>query len=70
MTIGPGKYDDLCTMVRERAKADGAIVIIINGERGVGFSCQGDVRAMSVLPEMLESIARQIRSDIEPKGHA
>lgn len=38
MALGPGKYDDLCTYVREKAKAEGAIVIVYGGERGQGFS--------------------------------
>jgi len=65
MTIGPGKYDDICTMAREQAKADGAIVIIINGERGMGFSCQGNAETLMMLPSLLESVARQIRKDVE-----
>lgn len=63
MAFGPGKYDDLCTMVREQAKAAGAIVIVMNGERGSGFSCQANLQAMADLPDILESMARQIRRD-------
>lgn len=64
MTVGPGKYDDLCTMVREKANADWAIVLIGGGDRGNGFSCQtSDLAVMVSLPDMLESIARQIRRD-------
>lgn len=62
MAIGPGKYDDLCTMVRDRAKADGAVVIVIGGERGTGFSCQLDLAMTLHLPDILESIAAQIRA--------
>lgn len=65
MALGPGKYDDLCTYVREQAKADGALVIIINGERGIGFSCQADGPTTLMLPDLLESVARQIRKDSE-----
>jgi hypothetical protein len=61
MTFGPGKYDDLCTEVREKANARGAIVIVIGGERGNGFSCQGDLVTLSRLPDVLESLAVQIR---------
>ncbi len=34
MAFGPGKYDDLCTEVREKAKAKGVLVIIIDGDKG------------------------------------
>lgn len=61
MALGPGKYDDLCTLVRQKAKAKGALVIILDGEKGSGFSCQADLVVTLRLPEMLENIAKQIR---------
>ena len=76
MTAGPGKYDDLCTLVREQAGiheegvgADrgGAIVIVIGGSRGDGFSVQADFATTITLPNMLESIAAQIRADMGMK---
>lgn len=64
MSSGPGKYDDLCTLVREGATADGAIVIVIGGARGNGFSVQlvhpDMVRA---LPDLLRAVADQIEDD-------
>jgi hypothetical protein len=65
MTLGPGKYDDLCTDVRERAgAADGAIVIIIAGSRGSGFSVQADLDTTMRIPAILENLAAQIRRDL------
>lgn len=61
MALGPGKFDDLCTLVREQANADGAIVIVIGGPSGDGFSCQADIETTLRLPDMLENIAQQIR---------
>lgn len=61
MAVGPGKYDDLCTMVREKSKARGAIVIVFHGDKGSGFSCQADAMATLLLPELLEHMAKQIR---------
>ena len=61
MALGPGKYDDLCTEVREKAKARGAILIVFSGDKGSGFSCQADVDITLVLPEILENLAKQIR---------
>lgn len=63
MALGPGRYDDLCTYVREQAEAEGAIIIVIGGKDGAGFSCQADLSTMAVLPELLETIAKQIRAD-------
>jgi len=63
MTVGAGKYDRLCTIVREEAGAAGALVLVIDGEKGSGFSVQADIATQMRLPELLESIARQIRMD-------
>ncbi len=64
MATGPGKYDDLCTVVRESANAAGAIVIVLGGDQGSGFAVQTtDIAAQLKLPDLLESMARQIRLD-------
>ena len=63
MAIGPGIYNDVCTQVRIQTQARGVIVIIIDGEKGTGFSCQADLLTMIQLPEMLEHVAEDIRSD-------
>jgi methylmalonyl-CoA mutase cobalamin-binding subunit len=69
MATGPGRYDDLCTYVREQAEAKGAILIIIGGNKGEGFECQLDNLTMARMPELLEGIAAQIRKDMEGMGH-
>jgi hypothetical protein len=66
MAVGPGKYDELCTLVREQAKARAAIVIIIGGDKGSGFSVQAeDTQASAVLPDLLENMAKQIREALQ-----
>lgn len=70
MTIGPGRYDDLCTKVRAETEADAVIVIVVGGKRGHGFSCQSDFATMLALPTMLEELAQQIRKDADDGGHA
>ena len=61
MPLGPGKYDDLCTDVRLKAEAEAAIVIIINGKHGHGFSCQANILITRELPTLLENVARELR---------
>lgn len=61
MAIGPGKYDDLCTLVREKANAEGAIVIILGGDRGSGFSCQTSMTVLLQLCDVLDDMVKQIR---------
>src|SRR4029077_12827865 len=70
MTIGAGKYDDLCTLVRkavglvEDGEMSGAVmVIVLGGNRGNGFSMQSDLESLLALPELLENVASQIRKD-------
>lgn len=66
--IGPGKYDAVCTVAREMAGAEVALVLIINGNKGSGFSMQGDERARitaETVARMLESVAAEMRRDIE-----
>jgi hypothetical protein len=69
MALGPGKYDDACTRVREEiglADGDrgGVIVIVIGGHHGNGFSCQADLETTLALPAILEDIARKMRDDV------
>ena len=68
MALGPGKYDDVCTMVRQQVGiggdvlAGGVIVIVFGGNKGSGFSCQADPATTLALPDILERVARQIRA--------
>ena len=64
MPLGPGKYDDLCTYVREHAKARGAMVVIFGGEKGEGFAVQADPVLALKMPDILEDMARQIRDSV------
>jgi hypothetical protein len=65
MAVGPGRYDDLCTEAREKAKALGVILIVIDGEHGMGFSCQATPEVMITLPDMLRHMADTITEDIK-----
>jgi len=63
-THGAGVYDDVCTMARETTQADGAIVMILGGNKGSGFSVQVEQERIHELPAVLENIAAQLRADI------
>lgn len=60
MALGPGKYDNVCTEVREKTKAEGVVLLVIKGELGSGFSVQADLVTTAFLPETLRSMAQQI----------
>lgn len=66
MPIGPGKYDDVCTMVRV-ATGDplACFVIVIGGNRGDGFSAQMEEPAPGVdgIAKLLEDVAKQLRTE-------
>lgn len=71
MAIGPGKYGDACSRVREEVgisdgDTGGVILIVFGGHLGNGFSCQADLATTLALPDMLEDIAKQIRNDVSP----
>lgn len=61
MSWGPGKYDTLCTMVREQTGASSVLLVILDGVNGNGFSCQTDLAGTLALPDLLEMVAKQIR---------
>jgi hypothetical protein len=64
MPVGPGKYDDVCSMVRRQVGMTGVSdggVIVVGGNKGNGFSCQADLETTLALPDMLENVARQLR---------
>jgi hypothetical protein len=64
---GPGKYDKLTTWVRERAKAEGVILIVVGGNKGHGFSAQLSAtfpaESMLMTVAMLRDVANQIEVD-------
>lgn len=68
MPIGPGKYDDEATTVREQTDASGIILVVLEGRKGTGFSVQAPGHVLFTLPEILRALADQIDEDITPRG--
>lgn len=72
MPTGPGKYDDLCTNVREQTEARAVILMVFDGTRGTGMSLQIDPNHASFidrLPTILRATAFEIEThpDLVPK---
>lgn len=65
MPMGPGPYDAFCTEVREKTEAEGVALIIIEGNRGSGFSVQASGDITLGLPDLLEKMARDIRASFD-----
>jgi len=65
MPVGPGKYDDLCTYVREQAKGICNVVIVVDGVKGSGFSVQATTMEVQLsLPALLRKIAKEIERSL------
>jgi hypothetical protein len=62
---GPGKYDHLCTLVREQALAEAALILVLGGLHGDGFSVQANFNMSKALPKLLRSMADAIEKDVE-----
>jgi hypothetical protein len=64
MAFGPGKYDDLLTEARIKSKATAAILIIFEGDKGMGFSVQAPPEIVVGIPNILRGIADSIEEDV------
>jgi hypothetical protein len=65
MPWGKGKYDGACTAVRLATHARATLLIVIEGDRGTGFSLQTtDPHILGAVPNLLEETARQIRASL------
>lgn len=61
MPMGPGKYDAVCSEVREGTKAKAVLLMVIAGDKGSGFSVQtADLAVLAALPAILRDTAKQI----------
>jgi hypothetical protein len=65
MAHGPGRYDVLCTEVREKTEADGVVLMVFNGNKGQGFSCQLTPLLTHLIPNLLREVADQIEEDMK-----
>lgn len=63
MALGKGKYDDELTEALRRAGATRGVLIVFDGKGGPGFACQTTPLELMRLPEVLESLAAQMRQD-------
>jgi len=66
MTFAPGKYDEVCTLVRNAVgisdgTGGGVMLIVLGGNKGNGFSCQADPLVTLLLPEILDDVVKQMR---------
>lgn len=65
MSEEPGKYDDVCTFVRDLTFAQGAVLLILGGEHGNGFSVQCPKESLMQLPAIFREVADQIEAQAQ-----
>ena len=65
MGVGPGKYDEQCTTARVETEAEAAVLLVINGNKGSGFSVQAPPDVLLALPDILRQIAKSMEEDIK-----
>jgi hypothetical protein len=63
MALGPGKYDEETTLLREKTEAKGVVLLIFNGKKGSGFSCQAPLELQLRLPAILREMAEEIEKN-------
>ena len=64
MSTGPGVYDARCTTARDLSDAESAILIIVKGVEGSGFSVQTrNPQFAQSLPLLLRTVADQIETE-------
>lgn len=63
MAIGGGKYEKEVVEMLERLRADGVMLIVVNGDRGHGVATRGTAIGILMLPTLLRMIASDIESD-------
>jgi len=66
MPVGPGKYNEACTVARLATEAQVAVLIVLGGKHGSGFSLQADSEdAVALLPDVLRQLADEIERSRE-----
>jgi len=70
MPVGPGKYDDLATLVRKTVHAKLAGVLVIDGDKGSGYSMHfdapsPDLEILEMIPKLMRKMADALEVDIE-----
>jgi hypothetical protein len=65
MAVGSGRYDEICKAVREETGAFGAILMIMDGDQGDGFSVQVPHELLGLVPALLRQTADAIEAEVK-----
>jgi hypothetical protein len=59
-----GLFDTACNQIRDATGARCAVVIVMDGVEGSGYSIVGPLEAQVLLPDILEQIANSLRQQL------
>lgn len=59
-----GLFDAACNTVRHMTQARCAVVIVVDGEAGSGYSVMGPLDAQVLLPDILQQISDVLRGQL------
>ena len=62
---GAEGLDALCQQIRVAVNAKYAVVVVLDGDHGSGYSVVGPVEAQALLPSILEQMAATLRSQLK-----
>ena len=68
MANRPSLYTKLCLHVMKKAKAQGAMVIIVEGTNGNGFALKGSPFVHQVMPAFLRRLADGLEKKMSTQG--
>lgn len=69
MPIGPGKFDEECTRIREATNAAACVLMVFGDTPGSsGFSVQLRGDCVLDLPGILHQIAQDMEHDLKQRG--
>jgi len=70
-SIESRRYDELCSYVREHARAHGAVILILAGPHGNAFRAQAPLELQARIPRLLRWVADQVERELKnPAGQA
>ena len=61
----PGKYDEACEKAAEEVDAEGLLLIVINGNKGHGFSCSLTLKLIPAVPKILRAVADMLEAQVK-----
>lgn len=63
--IGKGKYDELCTLVREQSKAPAVFLIVIDDDNSVHYHAQ---MPPAIYKMLAKDVLRRLADEIEKEA--